>query len=75
MDKFFKPQIEKNIMKKIIQPLISLYPGAVFPFVEYEEWKEKKDEEKLDKEPQTDASSEVKEEVKKGKKKKKKKKR
>lgn len=85
MDKFFKPHVEKNIMKKVVQPLVSLYPGAMFPLVEYEELKKLKKEEEIEPELKSEATSEVKstenevkdevkEEVKKGKKKRKKKK-
>ena len=44
MDKFFKPSVEKKMMAKITQPIISQYPGAVYPLIEYEELKNKENE-------------------------------
>lgn len=38
MTKFFRPEVESVLMKKVPQPLISEYPGAVYPLVEYPEY-------------------------------------
>ncbi len=41
MMKFFKPAIEEKMMRKVVQPIESTYPGATYPKVEYDlsQWK------------------------------------
>lgn len=38
MTKFIKPEVESTLMRKVVQPLISEYPGAIYPLVEYPEY-------------------------------------
>jgi hypothetical protein len=36
MMKFFKPAVEEKMMKKVVQPIESKYPGATYPEVVYD---------------------------------------
>lgn len=35
MMKFFKPEVEEKMMKKVTEPIISTFPGATYPITEY----------------------------------------
>ena len=43
MTKFFKPEVERDFMKNIVQPTITNYPGAIIPIIEYEDLKKDDD--------------------------------
>ena len=46
MTKFLKPEAESILMKRVVQPLISDFPGAIYPYVEYPEYAAKRKESK-----------------------------
>jgi len=35
MMKFFKPDVEEKMMKKVLLPITSTFPGATYPLIDY----------------------------------------
>ena len=38
MTKFFKSDVEKELMRALEQPIETIYPGAICPIIEYPEY-------------------------------------
>ena len=51
MMKFFKAPVEEKLMKKVLQPITSTFPGAIYPLIEYPLHKKKTEDEKAPSQP------------------------
>jgi len=36
MQKYFKPAVEEKLMKKVVLPIESKFPGATYPYITYD---------------------------------------
>ena len=52
MMKFFKLPVEEKLMKKVLQPITSTFPGATYPLIEYPIHKKKVEDENAPSKPE-----------------------